>query len=416
MIMKQLFAALLVLLHLSCGMSRPLKLGIISDVHYLSEKLMDGGQATASLSEAAGRDMTEIPAVLNEALAEYLRSDIDILLIAGDITNNGEKQSHMDFTAKLRPLLDKGVRIFVVPGNHDINIPRPAGYRGSETFQVETVSPAEFEKIYEHCGYSSAIRRDTASLSYVAALNDNIWMLALDGCRYREYTVSSISGGKLPTATENWVLNILNEAKKLDITVVAMMHHGLAEHFAGQEQLFPQYLIDAHQRLASLFADNGIKVVFTGHFHANDISQFTTETNKVYDIETGSLAAYPYPFRFAELSGNGIDVSTKHVRGIASNPNLHEEGKARLKRWAQRLAIRKISEKLPNLPSDIMPQAAAVISDIIVLHIEGDEIINEELQQQIAELAAKLDMPLSLAPENLQIDTPPEDNHVHLEF
>ncbi|GAB6012282.1 metallophosphoesterase family protein [Viscerimonas tarda] len=415
--MKQLFILTFTLLQFSCCISQPLKLGVISDIHYLSENLMDEGVAANKYAEEGGRNLKETPVILNKVISDYLASGIDVLLIPGDITRNGEKQSHLDFVAKLRPLMDKGVRVFVVPGNHDINMPNSVCFKGADVLPVPTVSPAEFEQIYQVCGYASAIRRDTASLSYVASLDDKTWLLALDGCRYKEYTNTSISAGKLSAATESWAVEVLEEAKEQNIRVISMMHHGLVEHIIYQDMLFPQYLIDDWKRLVGLFADKGLKAVFTGHFHANDITGFTSDNeHKIYDIETGALSTYPYPYRFVELSDKGMDISTRKVKYIPSNPDLIKTGKTKLKDWAQNLAATKIRERGYTLPDETLSQLTDIVADIMVLHMEGDEVVNENLQQKIKKLAGELGSPISLPPSAIQLDFPPADGDVYLSF
>ncbi|HBK33264.1 MAG TPA: metallophosphoesterase, partial [Porphyromonadaceae bacterium] len=55
-----------------------------------------------------------------------------------------------------------------------------------------------------------------------------------------------------------------------------MMHHGLVEHMPYQAVFFGDYLVDGWQDAAQQLADRGLKVVFTGHFHSNDVSSFTS--------------------------------------------------------------------------------------------------------------------------------------------
>ena len=287
-----------------------LRLGVIGDPHYLSEQLMDDGKAVKDYVNMSGKDIRDVPLVLQQVLDDYLKSDIDILLIPGDITKDGEKQSHIDFRKKLQPLIDKGVRIYVIPGNHDINIPHPVKYEGDKTLPTENISPQEFAEIYADCGYTEQISRDTASLSYVAELDKKTWLLAIDACKYQDYKGNSISSGRILPETEKWITEVLAEARKQNIRVLGMMHHGLVEHIMMQSYFFKDYLVDDWSRLADLLADQGMKAIFTGHFHANDITEYKSPAgNKIYDIETGSLAAFAYPYRFVELTENGISVS-----------------------------------------------------------------------------------------------------------
>lgn len=403
--------------HISCSASYPLKIGVITDVHYLSESLMDSSDIVTKYETRTGRNIIEAPAILDQAVTDYVKSDIDMLFIAGDMTKDGEKQSHIDFAKKLKPLTDRGIRIFVVPGNHDINVPHAVSLKNNQAQPTEKTSPSDFEDIYAACGYNEAIKRDTASLSYVAEINEEVWLLAIDACLYKEYKDSSISNGKITWDTEQWIIKALQEAKDKNIRVISMMHHGLVEHFIYQSQIFAQYLVYDWHRLANLFADNGVEIIFTGHFHANDITLFTSKNgNKIYDIETGSLSAYPFAYRFIELSETGIKITTKNITSTPAKPDLVTYSTENLHKIALKLAREKVLSKKADLPEDIVTQIAEIAADLFILHIEGDEVVNETLKNKIKEVAEALDFPIDISPENFQIDFPPADNNIEIRF
>jgi len=114
----------------------------------------------------------------------------------------------------------------------------------------------------------------------------------------------------------NWIQDRLAEAKKRNITVIAMLHHGLVEHCVGQESLDPGYITDNWEANSDALIDAGLKVIFTGHYHANDITLRTKGTNTVFDIETGSLVNPPSPYRIITLDTNSMTVETKHITSI----------------------------------------------------------------------------------------------------
>lgn len=394
-----------------------LKMGVISDPHYLSEQLMDNGSAIQNAVRAGGKDIIAVPEVLDQVLAEYLKSDIEILLIPGDMTKDGEKQSHLDFVKKLQPLLDKGVKVFVIPGNHDVNNPHPTKYEGDKTYPVENVTPEQFAQIYADCGYNGALKRDTASLSYVAQLDNKTWLLAIDGCRYREYTTATISAGQISPATEQWILSVMNEAKQKNIEVIGMIHHGLVEHIMFQGTFFKDYLISDWQRLAPLFADSGMKAVFTGHFHANDITEYRSPAgNNIYDIETGSLCAYPYPYRFVELSEKGMKISTRNITSIPSNTNLAIENKNTMMERGRGIAIEKIRSMGMQLPDTTLSLLADMIGKVFVMHLAGDEVVDDELKKTMKQLAKELDSSVPVPIDNIELDFYPADNNVEITF
>jgi len=413
--MKKLPLLLFLLLSVVCKASEPLRIGVITDTHYLSEKLMVNGPALQQYIKASGKNIAVTPAVLDKVLDDYLNSDIQILFVCGDITKDGEKQSHLDFIEKLKPLQANGVKIYVIPGNHDINMPNSVGYKGNEKYKVANITPDEFVDIYAGCGYKDAIRRDEASLSYVASLDDNTWLLAIDAGRYKEYKTSSVSGGKIQKSTENWILDVLKEAKSKNIQVVGMMHWGLTEHIMSQSVFFKDYLVDDWERLANLFADNGLKVIFTGHFHSNDISLFTSDKgNKIYDIETGTLSSYPFAYRFVELYHDKIDITTRNITGVYENPNLAEEDKARMSVLSKQMALQKLKGVGYDLPEDVSKQFADILSRIFILHLYGDEKTDSELVSSMKILSKIMDSPMDIG--EMELDFPPADNNVEIVF
>lgn len=394
-----------------------LKIGVISDPHYLSEQLMDGGIAIQNYTTTSSKAITDVPEVLDQILNSYLNNDIEILLIPGDITKDGEKQSHIDFVKKLQPLKDKGVRIFVIPGNHDINMPNSVRYEGDKTYPVDNISPEEFSQIYADYGYSDAMKKDTASLSYVTELNKKTWLIAIDASRYREYKDRSISAGKILPETEQWITDRLNEAKEKNIQVIGMMHHGLVEHIMFQSTFFKEYLVDDWQRLAPLFADMGMKAIFTGHFHANDITEYVSgKGNKIYDIETGSLCVYPFPYRFIELNSTEMQVYTKTVTSTPTNPNLSEDNKLKMQKQAERLALNKIKNIGIQLPDSITTLFSKITGEVFVMHLAGDEVVDDKLRTSIRQLYQVLDQSETVPVDKLELDFYPADNNVKITF
>lgn len=388
-----------------------LNIGVITDMHYLSEKLMDGNYAVDNYIFTGGRNIKDEPAVLDKVIDEYLHSNIEVLLVCGDMTKDGEKQSHTDFVKKLKPLQDKGVRVFVIPGNHDINIPDPVEFRGNKTFSVPNVSPEEFSDIYASCGYKGALKYDASSLSYVAALNNKTWLLAIDAAKY---TGGVSSSGRILPETEKWIVEMLDEAREKGIRVIGMMHWGLTEHIMYQSIVFGDYLVGDWKRLRTLFADKGMKAVFTGHFHANDITAFTSgEGNTIYDIETGTLAAYPFAYRFVELNAEGMNITTKNVTSIPTNPNLAADSKELIRQLAHKQAEGKLKKMNPDFPSEISARFAEVLAQIFVLHAGGDEQMDNHLKQLMQNLATALGNPVEDMDE-MQLDFPPADNNTNL--
>lgn len=386
----------------------------MSDIHFLGTDLAQSGEALTKYENATGRNVNELHAVLDETLKQIEAASVNALLICGDLTNHGERGSHLELIRKLTSLKQKGIRIYVIPGNHDVNIPDAKAYVGDESSPTQTVSAKEFAELYAPFGYSGAIRRDSASLSYLSALTDSLWLLSLDSNRYNEYTATSISGGRLLPQTVQWAMDILSEARSKNITVLGMMHHGLVEHMPYQATFFPNYLVEDWKKLAAEFADAGMPVVFTGHFHANDISSLTSANgNTIYDVETGSLSQYPLPYRLIEIDGNTLKIDSHFIQSVEGMPNLQEKYQEKMERYAKASAEAQLSRLKIPLAEETRRALADLLSRINILHVAGDEKVNAETTEAIQKLAE------SVGDENFdaksfQLDFPPADNHLTL--
>jgi len=66
--------------------------------------------------------------VLKSLITDIKLEGVDLVIVPGDLTNNGEKVNHIKFAAYLKELEDAGIAVFVVPGNHDIENPGSKNY------------------------------------------------------------------------------------------------------------------------------------------------------------------------------------------------------------------------------------------------------------------------------------------------
>ncbi|MDR1518027.1 MAG: metallophosphoesterase [Dysgonamonadaceae bacterium] len=393
-----------------------LRIALISDLHYLASGLAAQGKAAERYEAATGRNVSELHSVLDATLDSIVNAKTEVLLIAGDMTNHGERDSHIELLGKIEPLRAAGMRIFVIPGNHDINVPNARAYRENEIAPTPGISPSEFEQLYAPFGYSEALRRDTASLSYLTALTDSLWLLCIDTNRYAEYKSSSISGGRILPETLQWALDILREVREKRITVLGMMHHGLVEHLPYQSVFFADYLIDDWENNARILADNGLQVVFTGHFHANDITSLTSENgNRIFDVETGSLSQYPLPFRLLTLKGKTLDIDTRFVESIPGNADLQEKYRLKMEAFSRH----STGAKLQNLGMPISGEAREALAEMLVqmslLHAHGDETLDDKILKAVVQFAAVAgDDDFDV--QSFQLDFPPADNQLTIQL
>ena len=392
-----------------------LTIAVITDIHYLSSEFTEEGDALDAYERITGRNIQDLHEVLDKVLTNLIEEDVDILLVTGDITNHGEKLSHKEFIDKILPLTETGVGVYIIPGNHDINIPNAKNYIGDKAGHAENISKEEFTNLYKPMGFSNAISRDSCSLSYLAEIDQDTWLLAIDTNRYDEYDSGYISAGRIRQGTMQWILNILTEADNKGIRVLGMMHHGLIEHMSLQSTFFPEYLVEDWKENADMLAEAGLEIVFTGHFHSNDISLRTTASGKtIYDVQTASLSQFPFAYRIMKLSDRSISIDTKFITSIPGNENLEEEYKRKLESATRRAAV----SKLKDLAIPMSEEMKKVLSDLIVklniAHVKGDEKEDPEIMSAVKSFALLLGNDTEEV--DFSFDFPPEDNKLVIEF
>ncbi len=282
-----------------------LKLSVISDVHFKHASILNNASAIADEDTPfyfrggiTGQADYESNAIVNSFINEYIKSDSSILLVSGDITD-GHIENHREIAEKFKIIEEAGKKVFVINGNHDITSEGKDGY----------TSPEEFRVIYGDFGFDEALCVDSASLSYTADLGHGYRLLAVDSCIYGE------DNGKIRSETLEWIKGQITDAENDNVKLIAMMHHSLLSHLSVYSLTGMQ--ADGTEELAEILADSGVKTVFTGHFHANDISFARTfDKNEIYDIMTGSLITYPNAYRNVTISADKAEISTEYIQSV----------------------------------------------------------------------------------------------------
>jgi len=376
--------------------NKQLKISIISDIHYMHPSLLiNNGAAGAAFQNYLNQDPKLVQysdPIFRKVLEDVKKEKPDILLITGDITKDGEKVSHQAMAGFFQELRRIGVKVYVVPGNHDINNAKAKKFDGDNAYPVDMTSKNDFATIYSDFGYNNAISRDPNSLSYVAQPIPGLRIIAIDASKYEEYgPEGDVAAGRIKPQTLTWILAQMESAKQQHNTVFAMMHHNLIEHYAGQSQLDPGYVIDDWQNITNTLVDAGLKIIFTGHYHANDISSYVHNGKQLFDIETGSLVTAPIPYRYVTVTETGLQITTKNVQVVdAAFPGGLGFGDYSSQFLSQHLDGYFNYYLANNLgaPAELAGFASPLFRNGIMAHFAGDELLPSAESAQINQLAA----------------------------
>lgn len=302
---------------------------ITTDLHYLSKSLTDNGVAFKKfVSSGDGKDLENIDEI-TEAFASNIKDKKpDILIISGDLTSNGEKQSHLDLAKKLKKIEESGTSIYVIPGNHDILNPYARGFKGDNQYVTDYITAKDFSQIYSDFGYSEAISKDEDSLSYLATPSEDVWLLMLDTNKYKSNIAQDAPqlGGELSSKTLNWIKKCSDLAKEKGANIITVMHHNLLDH---SEVVRKGFTIDNNETVLKNFKENNLNLVLSGHIHIQDIASDNKDKPELYDIATNALATYPHQYGILKYSAQDdsytYSTTKVDVEGWSKNKGIVDE-------------------------------------------------------------------------------------------
>ena len=285
----------------------------LTDLHYYANELIgSSGEAYEMKCQVDQKCMAESGAIIDAAFNKLIEDkDTEIVLISGDLTFDGEKQSHDALKEKLTNLKNNGKRVFTTFATHDFFM-EARKYTDEEgvTF-LPKYTRAELREHYNDFGYSEAIAEHENSYSYCVQLTDDVRLLCLndDGdfdafCGYYNDLLF-------------WIKDQVEDAHKAGCEIFAMTHHPILEPAPIYPLFSHKAMLGGYEFTAPYLADLGIKYVFDGHTHIHDINFIETKKgNKLYQINTASLIGYPLAYRKVEFSDEGMDVKTIQVEEI----------------------------------------------------------------------------------------------------
>lgn len=373
----------------------PLKrLAVISDVHLMAPSLLQKeGKAFDNYIANDRKMLVESFELLDSVSKHLIAYQPQIIFITGDLTKDGERISHQLLVDRyLKPLKAQGIRIYVVPGNHDVNNPHAKVYNGDNAKRTTTVSAKDFTHIYNDYGYGEALATDPNSLSYVVQLDDKTRLIAVDACRYEDNNFDKdicVTAGRIKPQTMDFIQAEAQKAHKLGMNVIMMMHHGIVSHFKWQDKIMKEYLVNNWKKEAKRIAKMGIKVCFTGHFHAQDISNKYGLT----DIETGSTVSYPHPYRLIDVDTDKrtLQIRTEKVESLTSMKDSKETLQQKSERFATSALSGVMETMVPKkVPDEVKKECAQVLGKAYAMHLAGDEHPSADFKSRLKAAVKRL--------------------------
>lgn len=307
---------------------------VFSDIHYLADNLYDyNAAAWAQYCATSDREMEQANALISNTLeladkylAEAKEQGSAFVLIPGDLSKDGEYESHLQLAGKFAAFeAETGIPVYVVPGNHDIYNSNGRNYSGDVSTPARITTPQDFETIYKDFGYDSSDENFVSrfvpeegklggGLSYSCKLTDGYLLIAVDSNMYSPdngtETLEHVTDGRVGPALREWIVEQCDYAKAHGMQPILMQHHNVVQHMGIEEATFFAFVVEDWEHLCDLYADNGIHYVFTGHLHSHDVSSYVSDNGEtITDVLTCTLTGYPNEMRVVEFTTDNGNVT-----------------------------------------------------------------------------------------------------------
>ncbi len=286
---------------------------LLTDTHYFEPSLGASGKAYDEYMKREQYFMAESSAIVKKVFDDIAADkSTDLVIIPGDLSKNGEIESHKSFIKELYRLKESGKRIYVITAGHDYG-EKSRAFVNDECIEVEGTPFGQLCDLYRDFGYSEAISVDKRTLSYVAEVADGVRMLAIN-CDSEGRQKGSIDGEMY-----EWMQIQLDDAKSAGCSVFAICHYPVIPPVPVFDLVGDAKLRD-WRKAASFLADNGVELVLTGHMHIQSINEYISEKgNKLVDVCTSCLVGSPAKYRKIRVENSVMDVQSIDVPDFGAN-------------------------------------------------------------------------------------------------
>ena len=146
-------------------------------------------------------------------------------------------------------------------------------------------------------------------LSYVAFTPDGEVFIVVDE-ELSDTEQQHHLGAVLFDSIADYLLELKEEGAFEDKLLIATQHHNALPHFTGEETLLKDFTMYNYEEFADFMADLGVRYVYSGHMHSNDIAyRVSLNGNPLTDIETSSVTGYGGAVRYTKIVRGSVGAN-----------------------------------------------------------------------------------------------------------
>lgn len=283
---------------------------VISDTHLIADSLHDHGQAFSQMQKTSqAKDLYYQETALSAFVRMAQKKKPAAIIVTGDVTFNGERVSAEKFAEIFKPLEE--TQLLVLPGNHDIYDGWAREFRGKKQYYAGQISPRMWRNIFK-TSYKNAVSVDDKSLAYSVQLNPNYLLILADSNEYgkEESTTAPATAGFLGREQRRWIKAQLQYASENNLQVIFCMHHNLYAHNPAVNK---GYVVDDYRELRKLLAQYNVKLVFSGHIHAQNI-MLPQDPCPATEVVTASFCSNDQGYGVVKVSPKEVSYTCYHFK------------------------------------------------------------------------------------------------------
>lgn len=321
---------------------------LVTDTHFFDPSFKRSGAAYEKRSISDQKCVAETPAIIDAGFKQIADDkETNIILIPGDLVYRGEYQSHIGLRNRLYKLKEQGKKIYLITARHDYDDNDSFEFDGDKMLPVKAMPRDELRDFYKDFGFDGAISEHKESMSYVAQLADGIRLLALN-CDGDCKDFKGLWDNQM-----KWALEQIENAHRTGNYIFAMTHYPLLPFSPIMNLISDSHLTDWEKR-ANQFADAGLDLIFTGHMHAQAVTEYVTENgNKITDVQTGCFVGCPCAYRKVTIKDSTADIKSYTINDF----DYDKQGKSASEyfQWRfDRMIDYKMKEILPKSAMKIL--------------------------------------------------------------
>lgn len=315
---------------------------LVTDTHFFDPSFKRSGAAYEKRSISDQKCVAETPAIIDAGFKQIADDkETNIILFPGDLVYRGEYQSHIGLRNRLYKLKEQGKKIYLITARHDYDDNDSFEFDGDKMLPVKAMPRDELRDFYKDFGFDGAISEHKESMSYVAQLADGIRLLALN-CDGDCKDFKGLWDNQM-----KWALEQIEDAHRTGNYIFAMTHYPLLPFSPIMNLISDSHLTDWEKR-ANQFADAGLDLIFTGHMHAQAVTEYVTENgNKITDVQTGCFVGCPCAYRKVTIKDSTADIKSYTINDF----DYDKQGKSASEyfQWRfDRMIDYKMKEILPK--------------------------------------------------------------------